>query len=604
MVMQRDKGNTLWGWTAAGEKVTVTVEGRKTSTKAGADGKWMVKVGPPPVGGPYTINIDSPTQHAALEDVLVGDVWICSGQSNMEMGIGGVFNAEREIADADRPKIRLFTVARNIPTSPAQTLAGSWSVCTPQTVSTGGWGGFSAVGYFFGRELQTRLNIPIGLVSSNWGGTIAESWTSAPGLKAFPEFQPALKAVAESAGTTPEQRLGQWATSYDRGTSESWQNPSFDDGRWPTVAKPTFEEAGLGAFDGVVWFRTTFDLPADFNAGQASEIQFGIVDDLDTTWINGVRVGESYGFSNARAYQVPAGVLKPGKNVLSMRIIDTGGPGGLNTPEKIAVVQGPSNTPLGSGVWRWARGTDLREHPMPTMFAGDPNIPSLLYNGMIAPIVPLAIKGAIWYQGESNAGRAAQYQRLLPAMISDWRRAFDQGDFPFLIVQLANFQIRHPEPVEDAWAELREAQAIVARKVKNSGLAVTIDIGERNDIHPRNKQDVGRRLALQALNIAYGVMLEHSGPTFKSMKREGAAIRVRFDFARGLHSKGELRGFQVAGSDGKFQWAEAKVDGDSVLISSPNVPVPMKVRYAWDTDPEAPLYNAAELPAVPFRASF
>jgi sialate O-acetylesterase len=271
-------------------------------------------------------------------------------------------------------------------------------------------------------------------------------------------------------------------------------------------------------------------------------------------------------------------------------------------PAKITIVHRETVVALGASNWKWARGADIHQTPLPPIFEGNPNIPSLLYNGMIAPLAPMAIKGAIWYQGESNAGRAAQYQRLLPAMISDWRRSFGQGDFPFLIVQLANFQVRHPEPVDDAWAELREAQAIVADRVKNCGLAVAIDIGERNDIHPRNKQDVGKRLALQALRVAYSHMLEFSGPVFRSLKREGSDLRLSFQFARGLKSQGALRGFQIAGMDGKFHWADARIDGETVVVSSKEVPNPTQVRYAWDTDPEATLYNAANLPAVPFRS--
>lgn len=598
MVMQRDKANTLWGWTNPGETVSVSMEGKTVRTKAGPDGKWVVRISPPPTGGPYTMSVDG-SQHLKLEDVLVGDVWVCGGQSNMEMGINGVNNAEQEIADANRPTMRLFIVAKTALEEPTKTVTGQWAVCSPQSIVEGGWGGFSAVGYFFGRELSERLHIPIGLVSDNWGGTIAEAWTSKQGLKSFPEFQPAIKALDATAGTTPDQRLENWATQNDPGTQNHWEAESLDDSTWGGPGQPQFEAAGWNTFDGVGWFRASVELPNPLPEGDV-HFDLGDVDDVGTLWINGSMLGNTYLFSGAHDYLVPKNLLHPGKNSIAVRIIDTGGPGGLNTGRQ-ALHIGGANFPIAPNQWRWSKGAELsRSKPLPAL-GGNPNVPTVLYNGMIAPVAPLAIKGAIWYQGESNAGRAQQYQRLLPAMIADWRRAFGQGDFPFFIVQLANFQARHPEPVEDAWAEIREAQAMTASKVKNSGLAVAIDIGDHNDIHPKDKQDVGKRLALQALHVAYEFMLEYSGPVFKATKQEGAQLRVLFDHARGLNSHGDLKGFQVAGPDGKFYWADAKIDGESVLVSAPQVAHPVSVRYAWDMDPEATLYNGADLPAVPFR---
>jgi sialate O-acetylesterase len=326
------------------------------------------------------------------------------------------------------------------------------------------------------------------------------------------------------------------------------------------------------------------------------------IDDFGTVWVNGLKVGNTYLGIGPQLFPLSSNYFHPGKNTIAVRMIDTGGPGGMNAGGSQILHLGNAAMPLEHGQWRWAKGANLAQSTPLPMMGGNPNVPSVLYNGMIAPLVPLAIKGAIWYQGESNAGRAKQYQKLLPAMIGDWRQAFGQGDFPFLIVQLANFQVRHSQPVDDAWAELREAQAMTARDVKNSGLAVAIDIGDRNDIHPKDKQTVGLRLALQALHVAYGNNgIEYSGPIFKAARRNGSTLVLTFEHAQGLNSHGDLKGFQVAGADGTFHWADAKIDGQKVIVSSPEVGDPVYVRYAWDTDPEAALYNGAGLPAVPFR---
>lgn len=440
MVLQRDRPNTFWGWTSPGQKVTVTISGHSSSSVAAGDGKWMAKISPPPVGGPYTVKIDGPS-HVELDDVLVGDVWICSGQSNMEFGIGRANNSADEIKNAGHPNMRLFLFPHATSFVPLSTGEATWKVCSPQTVTEGGWDGFSAVAYFFGRDLQDHLKVPIGLVETCWGGTIAEAWTSRPSLEKLGDFNRALDQVAS-------------------------------------------QQDGIN---------------------------------------QGIQVG-------------------------------------------------------------------------------NPNVPTVLYNGMIAPLVPLAIKGAIWYQGESNVGRAAQYKRLLPAMIEDWRQAWGEGEFPFFIVQIANYMQRHKDPVEDAWAELREAQTYTAEHVRNAGLAVTIDIGDGDDIHPKDKQDVGKRLALAALHTAYGEDLAYSGPVYQSKSTEGSTLVLEFSHTDGgLKSDGDPKGFEVAGPDHKFYWADAKIVGNTVVLSSPEVKDPVDARYAWDTNPEATLYNGAGLPAVPFR---
>lgn len=442
MVLQRGIADPVWGWAKPGEKITVSLNGsRATATAtAGADGKWLAKIGPFKAGGPFTLTVTG-AQTVTLRNVMVGDVWICSGQSNMEMGIGAI-RATDDIAKANNPNIRLFTVPKTVATAPRELTTGNWDICTPETVTKGGWGGFSAVGYFFGKNLQETQKVPIGLIHTSWGGTIAEAWTSAEALKAnLPEFVGPVEQVEAAA-----------------------KNPS---------APPS----------------------------------------------------------------------------------------------------------------------------------GNPNVTTVLYNGMIAPLVPFGIKGAIWYQGESNAGRGKQYQTLLPTMIKDWRTRFGVGEFPFFIVQLANFMQARPEPTESAWAELREAQALTSQTLPKTGLALAIDIGDATDIHPLNKQEVGRRLALNAQAIAYRERVEYSGPIYKSLKVEDGKLRLSFTHDKGLATKDgtKLLGFAIAGADNKWVWADAVIEGKSVVLSSPLVPAPVAARYDWADNPNGNLINGAQLPAVPFR---
>jgi len=606
MVLQRDMPNTFWGWTSPGQEVTVNLAGRTTAVKADSAGKWTAKLRPPRVGGPYTMDVVSGANKAHLEDLLVGDVWICSGQSNMEMGITMVKNAQQEIAGATNSNIRLYLNPRNISVKPTLTPGGAWAVCSPQSVAADGWGGFSAAGYFFGRELENRLHIPIGLVETSWGGTVAESWTSETGLRPLKDFDAALNFMATVNSARPyAEQLDDWYKDNDSGTQAAYQN-TVDDSAWKETAVPSIWERtgiGLNDFDGVVWYRHDFDLP-EVPSGDVT-FMTGQADDEETVWINGQMVGQTFNVSTVGEFRVPAGVLRQGKNTISIRLLDTGGAGGFyGAAEKFGLSSTDGKFWPLAGNWKYTVGANLKtSKPLPFVFGDNPNLPTLLYNGMISPIAPLAMKGAIWYQGESNSDRAKQYQRLLPAMIGDWRRVWGQGDFPFYIVQLANFEVRHPQPVDDAWADLREAQTMTAANVKNSGLAVAIDIGERNDIHPKDKQTVGQRLALVALHGAYHQNVPYAGPTFKSAVPQGSSIRVVFDHAdQGLSFRGSrLAGFQLAGADAKFHWADARIEGNSVMVSSSEVAAPLYIRYAWDRDPEATLYNGAGLPAVPFR---
>jgi len=606
MVLQRGRPDAVWGWATPGQSVVVKMGGKAARAVARPDGKWTARIGPFPAGGPYTLTVSGP-QSVTLRNVLVGDVWLCTGQSNMEFGLGNVVDADKQTALANHPNVRLLIIDHQTSASPERTAPGNpWAVCTPQSVRRGGWNGFSAVGYFFGRDLNESQHVPIGLIESDWGGTPAEAWTSAQALKQkVPDFDPQIAqldaARADAGGQA--QHMADWYAKNDPGTPGNWQEGALDDAAWKTIALPgLFQDANipeLGGINGVVWFRRAFDLPAA-DAGKAAVLHL-MADDNDTTWINGIRVGATEGYNTPRAYPVPAGVLKPTGNVVAVRVLDTGGKGGIYGEPAGLNLNVPGGQPVAlAGPWRFHVGISLAQaSPLPVSPAGNPNLPTVLYNGMIAPLLPDGIKGAIWYQGESNAGRALQYQALLPAMIGDWRARFGQGNFPFLIVQLAGFQ-----PGGDAFAEVREAQMLTAKNVPNAGIAAAIDIGDAGDIHPKNKEEVGRRLALVAEAKVYGGAAEYSGPVYKSMAPVGSALRLSFShIGGGLVAKGggPLTGFVVAGADGKFVPADAKIDGDAVLVSAPGVAAPSAVRYAWAGFPECSLYNKAGLPAFPFR---
>jgi sialate O-acetylesterase len=616
LVLQRGVRFPVWGWTTPGARVGVRMNGREASAIADSRGRWTARLGPFEAGGPYTLEVSGP-RSVTLKDVLVGDVWLASGQSNMEMGLTQVGDAEAEVARADHPLIRLFAVPKVASVRPRETVDARWQVCDPQTVAAGGWGGFSAVAYFFGRRLQKELNVPIGLIHTSWGGTAAEGWVSPEALASMPEFAHAvgdLEKVWADSKRTPadfDRVMEGWWAENDPGSAArpSWADPAFDASGWKKMRLPQFwEDAGLPGFDGVVWFRRTFELPAGW-AGRDLMLHLARIDDRDTTFVNGVRVGALSQWDAPREYRVAAGLLRPGVNTIAVRVLDTGVGGGIHGEPGLMRIEpewADSVSVALDGEWSYRASVALGDlkTPPPPQGGNDYSVPSIRYNGMLAPLVPFAVRGAVWYQGETNVGRAAQYERLLPLLIRDWRARFRVGDFPFLVVQLANYLERRDAPFDSEWARLREAQLRVSQNVPNSGLAVTIDIGDAKDIHPKNKLDVGERLALVALAKTYGRRLEHSGPVYRRMKIEGERVRLTFDHAGGgLTSKGgdALKGFAVAGADGRFVWAEASIVGEEVLVWSPQVKRPAAVRYGWADNPDCNLYNRAGLPASPFR---
>jgi sialate O-acetylesterase len=608
MVLQRNKPNPIWGWAGPGQTVRVEIAGRSADAVAGKDGRWEARIVPPDAGGPFTVAITGP-ESIELHEVMVGDVWLCGGQSNMNLGLGLARSGADEIKAADHPEIRLFMVSQHVSYSRAAVPEGTWKICSPRTAAEGGAGGFSAVAYFFALKLQERLHIPIGLIQDCVGGTPAETWMSTETLRPLKDFDGPLKEIERlKAQGGPEygNYIMHWYDAYDEGSKgDRWAAPELDDSAWKIVQVPGgFRELGVPDTPSVCWFRRAVTLPDPLPEGKAT-LFLGVIEKMDTAYINGKWVGASSWVENPRVYRIDDGVLRPGRNILTLRVFKMKPEGGfLSKPGDLRLELGDKTVIPLAGDWRGALSVDARPpHPLPLGFENYPTMPTVLYQGMIEPIAPLAITGAIWYQGEANAERAYQYRTLLPEMIGDWRRVFGQGDFPFYIVSLPAFMHRRDAPGDDAWAELREAQARTARNVANSGIAVTIDTGDPDDIHPKDKKVVGERLALCALAGAYGEKVVSAGPTFASASTLEGALELRFTNTDGglIARGGKPEEFSVAGADRKWFWADARIVGNSVIVSSPMVPEPKAARYAWQSNPAATLFNGAGLPAGPFR---
>jgi sialate O-acetylesterase len=603
MVLQRGKANTIWGWTDPGEKVRVDVGDKTATATAGNDRRWQVKIQPPPAGGPYTIKITRRSESAELHNVLVGDVWLCGGQSNMGVTLRSARNGEEEVKAANYAEIRFFTVAAHPAYHHTDLVEGSWKVVTPETASS-----ISAVAYYFARKVQNEIHVPIGLVIDCLGGTPAEAWTSAAALRPLHDFDIPLAELEKLASEgAPEygNYVMHWYDQYDIGVKAVWAAPEFEDTSWKDVDIPGgFPELGVTDNPAVAWFRKEIVLPDLLPSGRAA-LFLGSIERMDTAYINGSEVGASAWVENPRVYFIRDGVLKPGKNLIAIRVLKTKPQGGfLAKPEELRLVLGDKTSIPLAGKWKGQLSFDARSpHTLPIRYENWPVMPSVLYEGMLAPIAPLSITGAIWYQGEQNSERGFQYRKILPVMIADWRKLFEQGDFPFYIVSLPAFGHHSSIPIDDAWAETRESQALTAAHVSNSCLAVTIDTGDPDNIHPKDKLPVGERLAFCALAKEYGQHVVYSGPTLDSFARDHGTIRLRFSHSDGgLVTKGaKLEEFEIAGDDRKWYWADARIEGNTVVVSSPSVPKPKEVRYAWQSNPAATLFNGAGLPAAPFR---
>ncbi len=625
MVLQRDVEIRVWGRASAGTAVSLRLADQAVTAQADEQGKWLARFNKLSAGGPYELQVDAGGEKIALKDILIGDVWLCSGQSNMGWRVQQSKDPEKEAANAQWSQIRLFSVKLTTKQALQENVVGTWSVCSPETIPH-----FSAVAYYFGRHLHTEKKIPIGLINSSWGGTPAEAWTKRETLQSNPALSPitdrfdvVMENYDELAKAYIEQKKA-WDEMREKVKTEKERhddpgNKGYDLGfakmdcdlsDWKTAKIPSMWTMNI---DGAVWYRREFTVP-DSLSGKDLHVYLGAIDDFDVTYVNNQEIGKTgadtpefwihkrkYTLKNAQA----------GKNIIAIRVFDHYGAGGFNSKANdMYITDGNERIEL-AGQWHYKVELELNPlalknppKPRPPMGPDHSHAPAGLYNAMIYPLMPLAIKGAIWYQGETNGGRGYQYRTLLPAMIKDWRDGFESGQFPFLIVQLANWRQPSEKPAAGGWPELREAQLLTALNDKQNGLAVTIDIGEADDIHPKNKQDVGKRLGLAAQRIAYGDDIVDSGPTYTKSEIEGNKIRLHFsDLGGGLVAKGgPLQRFSIAGEDQLFHWATATIDGDTVLVSSDAVAAPKAVRYAWEINPaDCNLYNKADLPASPFR---
>lgn len=638
MVLQQKSDVPVWGRAFPGEKVTVEASwGKKAEAIAEQDGTWMVRIRTAKAGGPYKLQITVGDSTITYSNVLLGEVWLCSGQSNMEIPLQGwppqnlIQNSAEEIEKADYPDIRLFTVARAVSAVPEFNCIGTWSVCTPKSAAK-----FSAVGYFFGRKLFNELHVPIGLIFSSWGGTNIQPWIAGKYLEQVPSYRSVVREIDSLKGEVAVQN--EWIhehavvdvsgrdplheyDSLNFNDSDCWET-NFNDSAWSSVILPTYWEAtSVGEFDGAVWFRKTVEIPRSW-IDSTLVLDLGPIDDMDETWVNGLRVGGLLGggyWDTPRIYSIPKNVVRDTSLTIAVRVIDTGGGGGIwgggvkmrLHPEGDAL----SCIPL-SGEWKYlpvaeymnsrfyvygAEGEPFNSRPK-VAFPVGPNTPTMLFNGMIAPLIPYSIKGAIWYQGESNSDKPDDYNNykyLFPLMIRNWRADWHEGNFPFYWVQIAPWTYG----AKSKSYVVRDAQRLTL-SVPNTGMAVILDIGSLSSVHPPDKQDVGLRLARWALAKNYGKHAVYSGPIYRSMSvRNGKSI-ISFRYAGGGLVMKPLNGetnFIIAGRDSNFVKAEVKVVGKTLVVYSSRVKHPIAVRYAWGNTEEATLFNSAGLPASTFR---
>lgn len=606
MVLQRDATLKIWGWAQPGERITVAFRNKRYQTVTDATGKWQVALPPMPPGGPFTMDIAG-NSRIQVKDILVGDVWFCSGQSNMvhQLNIHDVTYAN-EIATANFPQIRQFWVPTltNLQAPQRDLPQGQWKSAVGDDVRP-----FSAVAYFFAKKIHQKYNVPVGIINASVGGTPIEAWMSEEGLHDFS----ALKAIVEkNKDTAYVNGVNRRVAASNRPVfpadlgltgSTKWFDVAYTPKGWRPINIPGYwEDQGIKDLNGVVWYRREVTIPASM-AGKPGRVFLGRVVDADELYINGKQVGKTTYQYPQRRYSVPADLLKAGKNVFVIRVTNTAGKGGFVPDKPYCVFAGADTVDL-KGTWYYKVGAVFR--PIAAVGGGisSQNQPTALYNAMVAPETDYAIKGFCWYQGESNAGKPEAYEALLPALIQDWRRIWKQGELPFLYVQLPGFMDYNYLPSESGWAILREGQ-LKALSVPNTAMAVAIDLGEWNDIHPDNKKEVGERLALAAQKIAYKENIVYAGPLVESSRIEGNKIILQFKQVGGgliSHDGEELSEFAIAGSDKRFVWAKAKIEGDQVIVWSDEVSTPVYVRYAWADNPVNPnLYNKEGLPASPFR---
>jgi sialate O-acetylesterase len=607
MVLQRNQKIRLWGWASAGKEITVKFKLQVKKVIADRTGKWQMQLDPEPAGGPFRLLIKEENT-ITINNVLVGDIWVCSGQSNMEFPLALSMNAKEEIQKADYQFIRQFNVPKKVSLQPENDFkGGEWKEVNPKTA-----GNLTAVGYFFARELYNKLKIPIGIISANVGGTIIETWISRTAFEQSSAFNKMINSVpTASVEALENQRLNKLIQKVDsfqgklplENEAIGWKQTSFDDAGWKTMNIPgLWETKGWPELDGIVWFRKEIFIDSVASEKSAS-LHLGSIDESDKTYINGIKVGETKDDPvTERTYTIPAKLLRKGRNVIAVRIEDKGGGGGFgDSPEKLTIDLGDSAMGL-AGNWHY----QIESVTKGGVAIYPDNYPTLLYNAMIHPLTQSNIKGVIWYQGESNTVRASQYRKAFSLMINDWRKKWGQGNFPFLFVQLPNFGTDNStNKNESTWAELRESQAS-ALSLPNTGMAVTIDIGDSKNLHPKNKQEVGRRLAVIALNKVYGKAVEYSAPVYNYYKIKGNKIIISFKKAGAgflvKDSSQIIKGFAMAGPDKIFFNADASIKGTTIVVSNNNINKPASVRYAWADNPkDANLFGKNGLPVAPFR---
>lgn len=602
MVLQRNKPIPVWGWADANEKIEVHFKQQTKTITADATGKWMVKLEAENAGGPFVLSIKGKNQ-IVLKDVLVGEVWICSGQSNMEFQMYKLPDFETQKAQATNVMIRQFLVAQDLSGTPKVELKeGKWTNANAESLKD-----FTAVGYFFAQKIYAELKVPIGIINTSWGGTCVETWTSREALANNNDFknsvahipQVNMDAVFETYKKSlldNIQKVQGFEVSLNN--ENQFKTPDFNDSKWPEINNPSlWENQQIGNIDGVVWMRKSIVLTVQ-QAQQGAVLYLSKIDDEDVTYVNGVQVGTNKLWDAPRKYTIPSGVLKEGINVIAVRITDyTGGGGIYGDASDLKLTFNNSEIKI-DGAWKF--------NVVQVKIAISPNsFPSLLYNAMVNPLIPYAFQGVLWYQGEANVWRAHQYKKAFPLLIQDWRTQWGQGDFPFYYVQLSTFdEFGGNSNKGSRWAELREAQSETLH-IKNTGMAVTTDIGNAKDIHPTNKKDVGLRLAAIALNNLYGQKGVFGGPIYKTHQITGKQIVLTFDAIGGgltTPNNAELKGFEIAGNDKVFHPAKALIIDNKIIVSSDEVLNPLAVRYGWaDDDTEINLFNKEKFPASPFR---
>jgi len=632
MVLQQGMKIPVWGWAAPGEQVTVSIAGQELNSTADKNGLWQVILDPLKADGkPLTMTVTGRST-LAVQDVLVGEVWLCGGQSNMAMGVGSCLDAKDEIAAANLPQVRMYNSVLPPSPVPLKESPSNWTACSPDTVS-----GWPAAGFFFARYLHKQLNVPVGIINTSMGGMPIQTYMSIERLRQLPTAKAEVEAhVAllqkylvhraqrdkEITDAHQKQReRTQWLQAQDKREENpaASADPKADLSTWETVALPVAKDKVIFPQSGIYWLRREIEFPKTW-LGRELVVAGVEISQCDQVYLDGRQIPggawvENYDYTGGRTYVLPADQVKDTKLTLAIRILDIGGRPCFNSGDINPIVgltkPGADERPiLIHGPWRMRQAVKIEAKDLPVVPTVEQppgraaHHPEAMYNSCIAPLAGYGLRGAIWYQGEADAARPEYYQQALPALAADWRNRWSQGDFAFGVVQLPNFMGRQSLAVESGWADFREAQCRGVRAMKNAGLAVTIDIGEAGDVHPKNKQEVGRRLGLWAMATIYGKTgIVWSGPVFKSMKTQNGKLVVEWDsVGGGLVAKGgPLMGFAVAGNDKVFHLAQAMIEGDRVVAGSNQVRQPVALRYAWANNPVCNLFNKEGLPAMPFR---